>query len=229
MKIKLTKPFTAFTLIELLVVIAIIAILAALAVPALTSALAKAQLTGTMNNGRQLYLAQFSMANDGAATGDPLLAWPGDLVTVQGTLQAYINNVVGPGYLRGGDISKLFSAPSTVCTVTVAPGPPESVTLAGTSALKVYKIKDVDTSNTIFAVTRNYVYNTAINSTDVPYGLRGFGVVHKGGDAAVFKSGQALQAYWGGCTQFQSSVGQMTGLASGTCTPGDGSNAITFP
>ena len=50
--------------------IAIIAILAALAVPALTSALAKAQMNGTMNNMRQLYLAQFQMANDGAATGD---------------------------------------------------------------------------------------------------------------------------------------------------------------
>ena len=229
MKIKLTKPFTAFTLIELLVVIAIIAILAALAVPALTSALAKAQLTGTMNNGRQLYLAQFSMANDGSATGDPLLAWPGDLVTVPATLQAYVNNVVGPGYLRGGDIAKLFSAPSAVCTVTVAPGPPESVTLAGTSALKVYKIKDVDTSNTIFAVTRNYVYNTAINSTDVPYGLRGFMVIHKGGDAAVYKSGQAQQAYWGTCNQFQSSIGQMTGLAVGVCTAGDGGNALELP
>ena len=229
MEIKLNKPFTAFTLIELLVVIAIIAILAALAVPALTSALAKAQLTGTMNNGRQLYLAQFSMANDGAATGDPLLTWPGDLVTVPATLQAYVNNVVSPGYLRGGDIAKLFSAPSATCTVTVAPGPPESVTLAGTSALKVYKIKDVDTSNTIFAVTRNYVYNTAMVSTDVPYGLRGFMVVHKGGDAAVYKSGQAQQAYWGGCTQFQSTVGQMTGLGANVCTAGDGGNELQLP
>ena len=70
MKIKINKSSSGFTLIELLVVIAIIAILAALAVPALTSALAKAQMTGTMNNARQLYLAQFSMANDGAATGD---------------------------------------------------------------------------------------------------------------------------------------------------------------
>ena len=79
MKIKINKPSSAFTLIELLVVIAIIAILAALAVPALTSALAKAQMTGTMNNARQLYLAQFSMANDGAATGDAKLVYPGDL------------------------------------------------------------------------------------------------------------------------------------------------------
>src|SRR5213080_5204006 len=76
---KQRKRFSAFTLIELLVVIAIIAILAALAVPALTSALAKAQMTGTMNNLRQTYLAQFSMSNDGSATGASGLAWPGDL------------------------------------------------------------------------------------------------------------------------------------------------------
>ena len=78
MKIKINKSSSGFTLIELLVVIAIIAILAALAVPALTSALAKAQMTGTMNNARQLYLSQFSMANDGAATGDAASSLAGD-------------------------------------------------------------------------------------------------------------------------------------------------------
>jgi len=112
MKIKTNKSSSAFTLIELLVVIAIIAILAALAVPALTSALAKAQMTGTMNNARQLYLAQFSMANDGAATGDTKLVYPGDYLPALGTLEAYVNTVVSPGYLKGGDIGKLLSAPS---------------------------------------------------------------------------------------------------------------------
>ena len=219
MKIKTKKFWSAFTLIELLVVIAIIAILAALAVPALTSALAKAQLTGTMNNERQVYLAQFSMANDGAATGDPLLAWPGDLAAVPADLQTYINNVITPGYLKGGDITKLFSAPSANLTLTVAAGPPDTVTFTGgTAAVKVFKIKDVDPSNTLFISTRNYVYNTAIVATAVPYGLRGFSVIHKGGDAAVFKSGQAQAGYWGGCTQFQSSVGLMTGDTPGACT-----------
>jgi prepilin-type N-terminal cleavage/methylation domain-containing protein len=219
MKIKVNKFFSAFTLIELLVVIAIIAILAALAVPALTSALAKAQLTGTMNNERQVYLAQFSMSNDGAATGDQLLAWPGDLTAVPPDLQTYINNVITPGYLKGGDITKLFSAPSANLTLTVAAGPPDTVTFTGgTSALKVYKVKDVDPANTLFIASRNYVYNTAIVGTDVPYGLRGFTVIHKGGDAAVFKSGQAQMGYWGGCTQFQSAVGLMTGDTSGVCT-----------
>jgi prepilin-type N-terminal cleavage/methylation domain-containing protein len=230
MKIKLNKFWSAFTLIELLVVIAIIAILAALAVPALTSALAKAQLTGTMNNERQVYLAQFSMANDGTATGDSKLAWPGDLTIVPTIMVDYVNGVVGPGYLRGGDIQKLFNAPSCALQVTPVAGPPESVTFdSGTSALKVYKIKDVDPANTIFIASHNYVYNTAIVGTAVPYGLRGFTVIHKGGDAAVFKSGQAQQAYWGGCPQFQSAVGQMTGDIAGTCSANDGANAITFP
>src|SRR6266436_954927 len=94
MKIKINKSSSAFTLIELLVVIAIIAILAALAVPALTSALAKAQQTGTMNNARQLYLAQFQMSNDGTATGDASLSWPGDHIPAWGgVLQAYVNGV----------------------------------------------------------------------------------------------------------------------------------------
>src|SRR5436190_22251252 len=118
MKIK-NKSSSAFTLIELLVVIAIIAILAALAVPALTSALKKAQMTGTMNNGRQLYLAAFSMANDGAATGDAGLAWPGDLMNASpalaaNELQGYCNRYLHQkGYLKGGDFLKLFNAPGS--------------------------------------------------------------------------------------------------------------------
>src|SRR4029453_4433829 len=122
---RITKTSLSFTLIELLVVIAIIAILAALAVPALTSALAKAQLTGTMNNERQVYLAQFSMANDGSATGGPKLAWPGDLGTVPNTLTDYTQNLVTAGYLKGGDIQKLFNVPSCNLLVTVTAGNPD--------------------------------------------------------------------------------------------------------
>ena len=57
-----SKSTSAFTLIEMLVVISIIAVLAAFAVPALTSALTKGQMTGTLNNARQLYLAGQQMA-----------------------------------------------------------------------------------------------------------------------------------------------------------------------
>src|SRR6266496_4162008 len=111
MKIKINKFLSAFTLIELLVVIAIIAILAALAVPALTSALAKAQMTGTMNNARQLYLAQFQMSNDGAATGDATSGYPGDLLTAgvlggaqfPATLEGYCNILFSKIHLKRGD------------------------------------------------------------------------------------------------------------------------------
>lgn len=75
---RLTITSAAFTLIELLVVIAIIATIAAFAVPALTSALTKGQMTGTVNNARQLYLAGYQMSLDGTTNSDANLAWPGD-------------------------------------------------------------------------------------------------------------------------------------------------------
>jgi prepilin-type N-terminal cleavage/methylation domain-containing protein len=218
---KTNKTSSAFTLIELLVVIAIIAILAALAVPALTSALAKAQMTGTMNNERQLYLAQFQMANDGAATGDTSLAYVGDLPAGdQVSLQAYCNALIKPGYLKGGDIAKLFSAPGSGVTVTVTAGTPETVTFdSGTAALKVHKLVDGDTANTVFCTSRNYVYNTAILGGSVPYGQKGFIVMHKGGDGAVFRGGQAVDTGWPNVQAFASNVGVKTGGAATTGDP----------
>jgi prepilin-type N-terminal cleavage/methylation domain-containing protein len=216
---KINKPSSAFTLIELLVVIAIIAILAAFAVPALTKALAKGQMTGTVNNARQLYLAQFQMANDGASSGDPTLAWPGDLTAVPGSLGAYCDVLVTKGYLKAGDLTKLLTAPGAACLVT--PGPP--VTLGGISALKVWLIKDADPANAIFATSRNYNYDTALATTppDVPYGTKGFVVMRKGGDGAVFTEGQATDAGWPNKTAFQGTVGFKPGDTDGNPQPGD--------
>jgi prepilin-type N-terminal cleavage/methylation domain-containing protein len=135
---KMNKSFSGFTLPELLVVIAIITILAALAVGALASALSKAQMTGTMNNARQIYLAQFQMANDGAATGVVSQGWPGDLPAVPATLVDYLNVLLGKGYLRGGDAIKLMNAPgaSWTATVTTTNGIDQLSAPAGTAALK---------------------------------------------------------------------------------------------
>ena len=74
-----TKNSAAFTLVEMLVVISIIAVIAALAFPAISGAVVKSQMTQAVSNGRQIYLATFSMANDGATTGDSRYQWPGDL------------------------------------------------------------------------------------------------------------------------------------------------------
>ena len=238
MKIKTRKFFSAFTLIELLVVIAIIAILAALAVPALTSALSKAQQTGTMNNGRQFYLAAFQMANDGSATGDPTSAWPGDLTTVPTNLVDFANVLCGKGYLRGGDAIKLFNAPGASFTANVGTvGGVDSLSgAAGTAALKVWMVKDGDPATTIFCTTHNYTYDTALTTGTVPYGVKGFITVKKGGDAAVFKVGQAIATGWGagtvGGTAFQNGVGFKPTDTTGNPTAGDPgapSVPLTFP
>jgi prepilin-type N-terminal cleavage/methylation domain-containing protein len=229
MKIKLNKPSSAFTLIELLVVMAIIAILAALAVPALTSALKKAQMTGTMNNGRQLYLAAFSMANDGAATGDSSLAWPGDLIAsgqlAANSLEAYCNTfLLQKGYLKGGDFLKLLNAPGCSFVAAVAPGPPDTITFSsGTAALKVYPVTDAAPSSAIFAVSNNYDYDTALAASvsQIPYGTNGFIAVQKGGSAATFKEGQAIALGWTSPVIFQTAVGTKC-IQDGTCDPTGG-------
>jgi prepilin-type N-terminal cleavage/methylation domain-containing protein len=231
------KP-SAFTLIELLVVIAIIAILAALAVPALTSALSKAQMADTMINARQLYLAQFQMSNDGRATGDASSAWPGDLfaggfLSPGATLVDYANILLAKGYLKAGNAIKLFNAPNALFTACWSVGPAEQLAGAtGTAALKVYPVKDADPSNAIFAVTHNYTYDTALAAGSVPYGTEGFITVEKGGDAAVFRSGQAVfttPVPYADAIQFQNVVGLKTGDAEATVTAGDPVNTLQFP
>ncbi len=213
MKITLKKITSAFTLIELLVVIAIIAILAALAVPALTSALKKAQMTGTMNNAHQLYLAAFSMSNDGAATGDASSAWPGDLIASSQlnatSLQDYCNNfLLTKGYLKSGDFLKLLNAAGCNFVAAIAPGTPDTITFTtGSAALKVYPITDSAPSNAVFSVSHNYNYAQPLVNGGIPYGTNGFIVVQKGGSAAVFKEGQATVAGWTNGTIFQTQIG----------------------
>ena len=238
MKIKTNKLSSGFTLIELLVVIAIIAILAALAVPALTSALKKAQMSGTMNNLRQLYIAQFQMSNDGAATGDPTSAWPGDLITGgylvggAGSMVPYLNNfILQKGYLRGGDAIRLLTAPGAPfgATVTTTNGIDSLSNATGTAAAKVYPVTDADPVTAIFCDSHNYIYNTALTTGGVPYGVNGFIVVHKGGDAAVFKAGQALATSWPNNVTFQTQIGVMAGDTVGGALGTEPNNTIAFP
>ena len=222
----------AFTLIELLVVIAIIAALAAFAVPALTSALTRGQMTGTLNNARQLYLAGYQMALDGSSNSDPTLSWPGDdqnAATLN--LKLYCAKLIKNDYLKTGDLTKLLSAPGAACTVN-ATGPDANgdytVTYAaGVPALKVYKVKDADAANTIFAVTKNYTYDTALTSATSPFGDKGFVVVRKGGDASILRKNNAV-ATSGQEAAFQSSVGKRPGDSDGApgVSPGDNSQDL---
>jgi prepilin-type N-terminal cleavage/methylation domain-containing protein len=226
-----TKLPAGFTLIEMLVVIAIIATIAAFAVPALTSAMAKGQMTGTMNNARQLYLAGYQMALDGGTNSDGNRAWPGDYaIGICDTLQQYCQWLVQNDYLKGGDAQKVLSAPGAACTVAVdnTVNPP-TVALSGRSGLKIYKVKDSDPSTTIFAVSSNYTYNTALTGTNTPYGDKGFIVIHKGGDAAVFRKNNATASNYSGGAAFQAAIGTLTGDADGTPSGDDNGKNLTNP
>jgi prepilin-type N-terminal cleavage/methylation domain-containing protein len=223
-----TRSQSAFTLIEMLVVISIIAVLAAFAVPALTSALTKGQMTGTLNNGRQLYLAAQQMALDGAANSDPTLVWPGDDPAIL-SVNNYCDRLVGNDYLKPGDLQKLLNAPGTNATVTANAGTPPTVTLAGTTpAFKFFKVTDASSSNVVFLETNNYTYSTTLQGvTTAPFGDKGFIVQRRGGDASILRKNNAVAGANGAI--FQGTVGKKIGDADGTVTNGDGGNLLTWP
>ena len=225
------KNPSGFTLIELLVVIAIIAVLASFAVPAITSALTKGQLVGTVNNARQYYLAAYQMALDGNTNADINYNWPGDYNPAITSLQVYSSRLVTNQYLKTGDLSKLLSGPGAIvgATSTTDSAGVTTVALSGTPGLKVYLIKDSDSANAIFAVSNNYTYNTALPATTSPFGDKGFVVMRKGGDALSLRKNNALAASYPTVPAFQSAVGKLTGDVDGTLGTESSTLFLSFP
>ncbi len=220
-------PPRAFSTTELVVAIVIIAVILVLAWPAFNSALTKRDLTRTMNNARELYLAAFRMATDGAAKSDATLAWPGDYPA--NSLAEYCGRLVEKDYVKAPELQRMLSAPGAECTITTS-GSPSLTTLSGRSALKIYKVKSGDPSNTIFVASSNYVYDTALNSNAVPFGDAGFVVVRKSGDAGVYKKAQATpEGFDNNAERFQMEIGALPGSAKGSVAPGDGAAALSGP
>ena len=223
------KCLAAFGRVELVVAIVVLAVVAILAWPALNSAIAKRDLTRTMNNGRELYLAAFRMATDGAAKSDASRAWPADYPA--SSLAEYCGKLVERDYVKPAELQRMLSAPGATCTVAMS-GSPATATLTGKSALKIYKVKTADPSNTIFAASSNYVYDTKLNPSAVPFGDFGFVIVRKGGDAGVYKNTQATpEGFENSAERFQSDqgIGALPGAAKGNVAPGDGATALTGP
>jgi type II secretory pathway pseudopilin PulG len=212
----------------LVVVIVLVVVLALLARPALTNALHKRDMTRTMNNARELYLASLHMATDGAAKSDANLAWPGDYAAT--SLADYCGKLVQNDYLKAADLQRILTAPGASCTVTSPAGSPAAVALTGKSALKVYKVKSGDPSTAIFSVSSNYIYNTPLDPASAPFGDKGFVVIRKRGDMGVYGRNQATLSDWkDDAAEFQSKIGTLAGAAESKPGAGDGTMALTGP
>lgn len=185
-------------------------------------------MTRTMNHARELYLASFHMATDGAAKSDANRAWPGDYGAT--SLAEYCGRLVQNNYLKAEDLQRILSAPGASCTVASSAGPPATLTLTGKSALKVYKIKSGDPSTAIFSASSNYIYNTPLNPASAPFGDKGFVVIRKRGDAGVYGRNQATVSDWeNDATEFQSKIGKLAGTTEGAVPTGDGAMALAGP
>src|SRR5437867_3640750 len=98
--------------------------------------------------------------------------------------------------------------------------------------MKVYPVLDSDVSNAIFATSHNYDYDSVLPGAQPnPYGAKGFITIKKGGDAAVFRSSQAVNAppQWPNAIAFQNGIGLKTGDAVGTVSAGDPGVTFKYP
>src|SRR5207248_8740105 len=169
---------------------------------------------------------------DGSANSDPSRAWSGDYAPIP-NLSAYMTFLVDNDYLKVGDVQKLISGPGASAAVTSDKATPPTITVEGTSAFKIYPVTEADAANVIFAVSRNYDYETALAAAGAggapnnPFGQKGFVVQRKGGDAAILRANNATDL--GNIPQFEAQVGKRPGDAQGVANSGDPANMLKQP
>ena len=177
-------------------------ILSALLVPTMEprSGLLRGQLTQTVHNGRQIYIATQTMAEDGLADQDPRLGWPGDLAVSKSEpvndLASFVERLVKFDYLNERDLAKLFTAPGV--RAFSGPGRLEG----NNSAFKIYLVTASDSPNVLFLATKNFTFGHGLDANTVPYRDKGFAIVRKGGDA---------QSFAGYAAQYREAIGVMPG------------------
>ncbi|MFZ4482747.1 MAG: type II secretion system protein [Chthoniobacterales bacterium] len=172
----LKRSLHAFTLIELLVVISIIAILASFAVPAVNGALKKGQMTGVLNNARQLTLATQTMSIDTSTAGDGV-SWTTGTNGSALTVSTFSQALTAGKYLTAQDLKKIFAAPGVIVNDTNF--------TAANIAFSIIATKETDPSDQPFVITKNWKAG-ALAATNVPFGDAGFVVFRKGGDGGVY-------------------------------------------
>ena len=177
MKNPMSSFRSAFTLIELLVVISIIAILASLAIPAVSSALARGQMTQTLNNARQLTLATQTMSMDTTTAGSGA-SWTVGIDGSQLTVNSFSRELLAGKYLTESDLRKVYAAPGVIVPATT------TNFTAADIAFTIMETRESSPSDHPFLITRNWVDGEL--TTNAPYGDKGFIVFRKGGDGGTY-------------------------------------------
>ena len=194
-----------FTLIELLVVIAIIAILAAVLTPAVTDALTRGKMTGTLANGRSIFQALFARDIE-----DPIFQTGSSYPRNTGTGRIFTDStdfwahVITSGTMRVN--TSFFSAPGV--------NPATSTNIADFAADNnawciAANVNDSTIDNTPLLFTKNLnitalsatTYDYGSDLTDnAPFGRKGLPTVLKGGAGLIFKPDNINANFYAGGT-----------------------------
>jgi len=166
-------------------------LLPAILLPAISNALQTGKMTGTLNNGKQIFTAQFARSLDGVVTGKDS-GWPKAVEFPTST--AFFTNLVGSGALK---VDYSFFAASGI---TPYKGTDGNLFKAENNAwCVVADVGDQDPDQTPLLFTRNLRINSLAEaqpnrrvelSDDPPFGRRGVVVVYKGGAAILFRPEQ---------------------------------------
>jgi prepilin-type N-terminal cleavage/methylation domain-containing protein len=178
MKLFFRKPH-GFALIELLVCIVVVGVLGWTLVLFTGHALMMGQMTGTLNNARQLHFATETMTRDTKAAKGNGMEWTMMVLngkTTPVSLAAYLDRFVQQNYLTKADVRILLCAPGKC---------PADDCSASKIAFKIFQFDDASPADQPFVVTANWTPMGL--ESGAPYGRKGFVVFAKGGSGGIYR------------------------------------------